>query len=255
MNVDLIKKSLKTRWAGKKILYKESVESTNLWATRSQEKEPRGTVFLADFQTAGRGRMKRTWESPSGKNILLSLIDTPPKDETRTSQLTLVAGLAVCAALSSLHPKVSCGLKWPNDLVVKEKKLSGILSEYDPKPGKVVMGLGLNVNVVANDFSAEVGKTATSLAIETGRDTPREPLIAACLNEYEKWRETFDRSGTEAIIAAWNEASVHVGKKIRVVEDGSAIEGICEGLDPNGFLVVNESGRRKTIVTGDVILL
>lgn len=255
MNPDLIKKNLKTRWAGKKILCKESVDSTNLWAARSLEKEPRGTVFIADFQTAGRGRMQRAWESPAGKNVILSLLDNPPKDDTKTSQLTLVAGIAVHSALVSLFPKLSVGLKWPNDLLLNGKKLGGILCEYDPKPGKVVLGIGLNVNVGPNDFSAEIAKTATSISIESDRPSPLEPLIAACLNEYEKWRDTFDRSGTEAIIAAWNKASVHVNLKIRVVEDGSVIEGICEGLDANGFLVVNESGRRKTVITGDVILL
>ena len=189
MDTKLITKNLKTHWAGKKILFKESVDSTNSWASQCLEKEPRGTIFLAGFQTAGHGRMKRGWESPAGKNILLSLIDKPPGDEGRTHQLTLVAGIGFASGLASLFPKLSLGLKWPNDIVVSGKKLGGILCEFDPKPGKVVIGVGLNVNAGKNDFSAEVQKIATSLSIETGKSSPLEPLIAACLNGYETWRE------------------------------------------------------------------
>ena len=255
MDTKLITKNLKTHWAGKKILFKESVDSTNSWASQCLEKEPRGTIFLAGFQTAGHGRMKRGWESPAGKNILLSLIDKPPGDEGRTHQLTLVAGIGFASGLASLFPKLSLGLKWPNDIVVSGKKLGGILCEFDPKPGKVVIGVGLNVNAGKNDFSAEVQKIATSLSIETGKSSPLEPLIAACLNGYETWREAYESRGVGAIIQAWDERSVLRGKKVKIVEDGTAIEGIAEGLDANGFLIVNQSGRKQTVITGDVNLL
>ena len=249
MDLARIKKNLKTRLFGQVVHFESTVDSTNEWAFRADGK--RGEIFLADFQTGGKGRLKRPWESPAGKNILLSLVDTPPVPPGKSFQLSLVAGVAFLEGLSNAVPQISFALKWPNDILVDGKKLGGILAET--RGETTVIGVGLNVNITSTDFSSTVAPIATSLKIATDKDWGREEIIAVCLNSYESWREKFQKEGIKAVIAAWNGHNALVGKKVTVQDGQSSFTGTVEGLDAEGFLVVNANGEKKTVISGDVM--
>lgn len=256
MNSNIIQKHLQTKWLGKKIDFRPSVDSTNSWALEALEKgAKRGEVFLADFQTRGHGRLERHWESLAGKNILLTLIDDSPEDPASIPQLTLVAGVGFLEGLKSHFPELDIKLKWPNDFIVKDRKLGGILCQRHSSLPKVVVGVGININVKPDEFSPEIEKTATSLSSALGKETSREELIASCLNNYEKWRSVYDESGLSKIIEAWKGHSSLINKKVKIVEPQESYEGIAEGLDGDGFLIVNANGQKRKVISGDVVLL
>lgn len=270
MNIESIKRKIVGGWIGKKINFKPEAISTNAWALESlttkypspsggegkgEGGEKRGDVFLTDFQTHGKGRLDRKWESASGKNILISLIDKKPGQENLTPQITLIAGLGFLEGLQSLFPKLAVTLKWPNDLLLDGKKIGGILIESHPTQPYLVVGLGLNVNMGEQDFSPEVQKTAASLSQKSGNPLEREPIIAACLNHYQKWRDLFDEKGSLPIIDAWKKKSSTLNRQVKVNEAQETYEGVAVDLDLYGFLVVETNGKRKTVISGDITLV
>lgn len=251
MNIPEIHRHLKTRWLGKKIHFRESADSTNSWATSTQHgTKRRGEVFLADFQTRGHGRHGRVWESPAGKNILMSFIDIPPANREKTFQLTLVAGVALHVALKELFSKLEFKLKWPNDLLLNGKKIAGILAEVHDE--EVVMGVGINVNAPSSDLSPQLTDRCISLCDVLKRDLPREKILSLFLSSYETWRDIFDRDGIAPVIKAWNEHTFLTDKQIRVEEEKESYEGVAESLDEDGFLVVATPQGKKTVMAGDV---
>ncbi len=255
MNTVQIQENLKTRWLGSRLHQLPEVDSTNRWAIRMiDQKSGRGEVFLADFQTQGQGRHQRIWESPVGKNILVSFIDSAPRDEGQTPQLNLVAGVAFFEALHSLNQIPGLQLKWPNDLMVNQKKMGGILAEKHSQHPFVVIGFGLNVNTDLTDFPPSLQPLATSIKVITGKESKRETILAHCLNAYEKWREIFDQEGLKPIITFWKNHSNLIGKKVEVVEEEESYTGTAVDLDENGFLVVETKSGKKTVLSGDVTL-
>ncbi|MDO8520122.1 MAG: biotin--[acetyl-CoA-carboxylase] ligase [Deltaproteobacteria bacterium] len=247
MDIEKIKKNLKTRVFGN-LHFEPSVDSTNVWAHRSGGM--RGDVFIADFQTGGKGRLERPWESPAGKNILISILDATPAPPGKSFQLSLVAGVSFLEGLSKAAPQIPFRLKWPNDILVMDKKLGGILTET--RKLVTVVGVGLNINTDSGDFSPDVVRLATSLKILSGKDWSREEIIASCLNAYDLWREKFRTEGMKPVIAAWNEHNDLVGKKVTVNDGQTSFSGRAEGLDAEGFLVVNVNGENQTVISGDV---
>jgi len=178
---------------GKKFHHYEVIDSTNAEALRrAKEGGEEGEVFIADRQTAGRGRMGRSWESPAGKNIYISFLLKPKLAPPKAPLLTLVAGEAVFETLFPLLPpplKSRFRIKRPNDLYLKDKKVAGILTEAGSSRGEidwVVVGIGINVNADPDDFSPEIQETATSLKIATGKEIDREPIISALVEAFEK---------------------------------------------------------------------
>lgn len=254
MDLALLASTLPTRWLGKKIYHQDSIDSTNAWAKREiASGAPRGSLFLAEHQTSGRGRLKRAWEAPTGKNILVSFLDAPAKNPVLTYQLALLTGVAFLEGIASQVPTLPFQLKWPNDLLVGGKKMGGILCE---NPGRqTIIGVGLNINATLTDFSPEVAPLATSVFIETQAVFSREAILAACLTRYEEWRGRYDQDGLSPVIATWNQKSALAGKAVEIVEGSSIYQGEVEGLDENGFLTLRtEDGAFKTVTAGDVTL-
>ena len=252
VDIPQIKKNLKTSRFGQTIHFEPSVDSTNRRALSGIDSGAKcGEVFLTDYQTKGHGRGNRLWESAEGKNILMTLIDFAPASAGKIFQLTLVAGVAFQEALASLFPSLDIQLKWPNDLLIKGKKLAGILCEKHSSRPMAVVGVGINVNASTEDFTAETAKIATSLALQLGSPVEREPIAAACLNSYEKRRNEYDKSGFGPIRTAWLEKTDMMEKKVRIVESGKTFEGTAQDLDGDGFLVVD--GER--VISGDVVIL
>jgi BirA family transcriptional regulator, biotin operon repressor / biotin---[acetyl-CoA-carboxylase] ligase len=155
--------------------------------------EPEGTTVAADLQTHGRGRLGRTWEAPAGQALLLSVLLRPTPPMVLWPELSLVAGGALAAAISS-ETGVTAELSQPNDVLVKGRKLAGILAEAST--GRVVLGLGVNVNQATDDLPKETPKPPTSLLIETGVEWPRAPLLAAILLELERRYDEWQRLHT-----------------------------------------------------------
>ena len=225
-----------------------------------------GSVFLAEEQTAGRGRGANTWESERSTGIYCSVVLRPAVPPSEVLVLTLAAGLAVRAAIAQVDPSLSVDLKWPNDLLIGEKKVCGILAEMNAEVTRVrhiVVGIGINVN--QKSFPKELEGEATSLRMETGSERSRVELAAALLKsldrEYRHLLEAPD--ARQSILRRFVEQSSWArGKQIRIEDSGprvegekieeKKIEGTTEGLDDRGFLLVRTAQGLQTVLSGTV---
>jgi BirA family transcriptional regulator, biotin operon repressor / biotin---[acetyl-CoA-carboxylase] ligase len=231
------------------------IGSTNTAAmAAAAEGAPEGSVFLAEEQTAGRGRGANSWQSQRSTGIYCSVVLRPALPPSEVLALSLAAGLAVRAAIEQVDSRVTADLKWPNDLLIDGKKVCGILAEMNAEATRVryiVVGIGINVNQAS--FPKELG--ATSLRLVTGSEWSRVELVAALLKsldrEYRQLCE--DPEAKEDILRRFAESSSWVqGKAVRIEESGSAFEGTTEGLDQRGFLRVRTAKGTKTVLSGTV---
>ncbi|HYU56464.1 MAG TPA: biotin--[acetyl-CoA-carboxylase] ligase [Actinomycetota bacterium] len=215
---------------------------------------PEWTVVAAGFQEAGRGRLGRTWSSPPGTSILLSVLLRPALPPGSAPLLSLLVSRAMadaCAAAAG----VAARLKWPNDLVVGERKLAGVLPESTVAAGRlehVVVGVGLNVAQRPEDFPPEVGESATSLALEGGGgDQPA--IVEAFLRAAREAYRPAEAGFAETVVAAARERSATLGRRVRAVTvDGRRVEGVAADLGPDGALLIDADGRREAVGFGEV---
>ena len=231
------------------------IGSTNTAAmSAASEGSPEGTVLLAEEQTAGRGRGANTWQSPRSTGIYCSAVLRPTLPPSEVLVLSLMAGLAVQAAIGQTDSRVQADLKWPNDVLIGGKKVCGILTEMNAEATRVryvVVGIGINVNQAS--FPKEL--QATSLRLATGSEWSRVELLAALLKSLDREYRQFlqDPEGKESILRRFAENSSWLhGKKIRIEENGSAFEGTTEGLDARGFLQVRTANGMQTVLSGTV---
>lgn len=255
-------KALRSMLAGRNLggllEYRETVDSTNRVALRlAREGAAEGTVVLADSQTAGRGRLNRSWQSPAGTNLYFSVILRPTVAPPDAAQITLLAGVAVAEAVSSVcHAGV--GIKWPNDVRIRGRKVCGILTEMriEGEEVAVIVGIGLNVNIRKEDFDAGHKDTATSLREETGRDQSREELFVLLCERLEQWYGAFLKDGFAAVRAGWLLWSEMAGKRVRILFRDEAQEGIVAGIDRDGALLISDGrGELRRITAGDATIL
>jgi BirA family transcriptional regulator, biotin operon repressor / biotin---[acetyl-CoA-carboxylase] ligase len=250
---------LKTKRLGKNVHVFQEIGSTNSKAMQMAAKgAEEGTLLIAETQTGGKGRLGRKWFSPSGVNLYLSLILRPPIDCAQATILTLLAGIAVAQAIRE-RSDLTADLKWPNDVLIGEKKVAGILAEL-AADGQVikhlVLGIGLNVNSEASMFSPELSKTATSLKIESGQTMSRLEMLETLVNQLERWYTVFLDQGPTPILKEYSRLSRTLGRQIQVVCHDKVLKGEAVGLAPNGGIVLREeNGTTITILTGDVIHL
>ena len=190
-NTDTISNAIDTEWAGKTVHFAKEIDSTNEWCKRlSKEDAVHGTLAVAEFQSAGKGRLGRRWVVPEGNSIMMSILLRPDFEPRFASMLTLVMGLSVAQAVKELGVDVS--IKWPNDVVVSRKKICGILTEMGIEEGKireVVIGVGINVNLA--EIQEDLKDKATSLYLETGKTYDRNLLIGLVMGKFEKNYEKF----------------------------------------------------------------
>jgi BirA family transcriptional regulator, biotin operon repressor / biotin---[acetyl-CoA-carboxylase] ligase len=205
---------------------------------------PAGTVVTAWEQSAGRGRQGRAWSAPPGRALLMSAL---VRDLSRRDALLPLAVPVAVAHACDVFAGTVCGIKWPNDVWIDGRKLSGILLEGRPQEGWAVIGIGLNVGTGADDFPEELRDTATSLAIASGSDPGVEAVLAAVLASLEEWLQ----ARPDAVLDAWRERDVLVGSAIRW-NDG---EGTAVGLDDSGALLVDTDSGRVALDAGEVHLL
>ena len=216
---------------------------------------PEGSVFLAEQQTAGRGRGSNKWISAQSEGIHCSVLLRPPVPPSEALVLSLAAGLAVQSAVQEVDSRVVPDLKWPNDLLLQGKKFSGILTEMTAEPTRVryiVVGIGINVN--QTEFPDSLKETATSLRMVTGTEWSRVDLCAALLKSLDReYRNLLNNSNAhQEILRRFQERSSTVrGSQVRI-EENDSFEGVTEGLDPRGFLLVRTEAGLRTVLSGTV---
>ena len=253
---DILKPLLHGNLFAKNIHHYYKAESTNnLAMDAASAGAPEGSVFLAEQQTAGRGRGANQWHSARSAGIYCSVILRPALPPSDVLVLSLAAGLAVSAAIQDVDPRVQPDLKWPNDLLIGGKKFCGILTEMNAEVTRVrhvVVGIGINVNQAA--FPPDLQSVATSLRLATGGEWSRVDLCAALLKSLDReYRDlTENANARESILTRFSARSSSVqGVRVTVDENGG-FEGVTEGLDSRGFLQVRTAAGLRTVLSGTV---
>ena len=242
-------------WIGSQVYFAEEVDSTNTWGKRlAEEGAPHGTLVVADEQTQGRGRRGRSWQSPRGTNISMTLILRPDLEPARASMLTIVMGLSVAQGLKELL-KLPVQIKWPNDAVLNGHKLCGILTEMSAQIdyiNYVVVGTGINVNLP--EVPEELKDIATSLLIETGRRVNRAEVIGAVLRAFARNYESFLAAGDlTGLLDAYNEILANRDRQVRVLDPKAPYEGVALGINGRGELLVRKAdGSVSEVYAGEV---
>jgi len=216
---------------------------------------PEGTVVIAEAQTAGRGRLGRTWHSPRGVNLYCSIVLRPPLPPAAVPQVALVAGVAAAAALAET-PGLAPRLKWPNDVLIEGRKVAGILTEMEAEVERVhhvILGIGVNLNAPRAAFPPELRERATSLFLATGRRVDRAAVTGRLLAALEARYGRFLEGGFEAVRAEWESYSCLTGTDVRVASAEGEMAGRVLGLDTDGALMLaRPDGTSTRIVAGEV---
>ena len=240
---------------GRRVLFLETVDSTNaetLRRARAGERE--GLVVLADRQTAGRGRLDRVWESPPGKNLHLTALLRPAVEPDSLPLLSILGGIAACEVLRD-GAGVFTVLKWPNDVILEDRKICGILTETESAPDgvAVALGIGVDVNADRSDFSAEVADVAASLKMATGQRFDRRLLARMLIRRLDEWYARFLGEGSAPVVSRWSELSGTLGHKVRVRTQAGTIRGKAVRMGRDGALVLRTEDGERRVTAGDVV--
>lgn len=247
-----------TRVIGRDIRVFEETTSTNDVVEKLARDEVReGVVVFAESQTRGRGRMGRKWISPARKGLWFSVLLRPAMRPTMVTQLTIAAATALFRAIQA-HTGIAPEIKWPNDILIKGRKTAGILTELSAEPDKVkyvILGVGIDVNLAANEFPADLRKIATSLRIETGHRQNRAELAIKILRELDHDYARVCAGQFEAVADEWEEHCSTLGNRVAISIGDRTIHGTAESLDTDGALLLRtQHGRLERIIGGDVTI-
>ena len=249
-----ISESIHTEWAGKTVHFAKETDSTNEWIKKlSKEGAPEGTLAVAEFQSAGKGRLGRSWQAPEGSSVMMSILLRPTFEPQYASMLTLVMGLSVAEAVRDTGVKVS--IKWPNDVVVSHKKICGILTEMGLEKGRireVVIGDGINVNL--EEIPEELQDKATSLYLETGKKFDRSELIGKIMEKFEKNYEKFIQTcDLSMMVEEYNDMLANRQQPVRILDKMHPYEGTALGINEQGELLVRDrEGTLQVVRSGEV---
>ncbi|MBE5922203.1 MAG: biotin--[acetyl-CoA-carboxylase] ligase [Lachnospiraceae bacterium] len=238
---------------GSKVLAFVTVDSTNLVLKRELERLPHGTLAIAEEQTFGRGRRGRSWQSPAGTGVWMSLlIKNLPKTD-KAPMITIVAALAVARALREISD-ADCLIKWPNDIVLGGRKICGILTEMcTTENGQMGIIVGIGINISQCEFPAELAQTATSLKIETGCEFDRLEIVGRIMCHFEDLYRQFLQGGDlQNLQEEYNQLLVNAGKEIQIISEHDPFRGIGIGIDAQGRLLVESGGTVKAVLSGEV---
>ena len=250
-----IQRDLQTTYMGKEIHYYKEVDSTNEVAKKlAEEGAPEGTIVIAESQSSGKGRLGKKWISPSG-GVWMSIILRPDIPPHQAPRLTLVTGVAVAETLGK-ECGLDVGIKWPNDILIGNKKVCGILTEAitDQKLDFVIVGIGIDLNVDVEEFPTELREGATSLKRELDRDIPGVKLVQNFLLDFEKIYNEFKEGNFPEILAEWRKLSKTIGKQVEVHKRGRVVIGEAIGVNKDGILILEmEDGNLRKVMSGECI--
>jgi birA, biotin-[acetyl-CoA-carboxylase] ligase region len=243
---------LKSKVFGSSIEWYETVDSTqNMAQKMAEEGASEGTLVIAEQQNNGRGRMGRGWVSPQGKGVWMSMVLRPSVPIHFAPQLTLLTAVALCRSLRRLT-SLPIGIKWPNDLLIEGKKISGILLEStaeDERLRYVIAGIGISVNLEKSDYPEEILEKVTSLRIANGGEGfDRIEVITDFLQEWEQLYFLYLEKGFDPIITLWEALSVSLHQPARLITPQGIIEGVPIGLDASGALTVRKEDGSTVVV-------
>jgi len=247
-----IKHNLGTKLLGRNVIFFDAVPSTNdLAFNLAIEGSAEGTVVVAETQTKGKGRLGRSWSSPKHKGIYLSLILRPKISPAQSPVITLMVSSSICKAIQEVCG-IEARIKWPNDILLQNKKLGGILTEINAEADRVhflIIGIGLNVN---NDKNSLL-PGAVSLKEAQGCHFSRLNLAQEVLRKIEEDYFVFQKQGSLAIIESWREYNSTLGKRVRVSSDSGQLEGIAVDIENDGGLLIRDDlGLTRKVMAGDV---
>lgn len=252
-----IQKHLRTSKFARQMTLLDSCSSTQVVAHELLlSNEYDGHVIISEEQTEGKGRLGREWNSSKGKGLWMSWIMKPNILPHEAPPITLVASLAVAAAIENVTG-IQADIKWPNDLLIKGKKFGGILTELQSTPDQIeaiIMGIGLNINHDFEDFSPDLQSIATSVAIEKGEKVERAQIIAEIANQLEASISLFEQQGFLAFKDRWESQSSMIGKPVSARTIRESIEGVAVGINEYGALLVATSTGIRPLFSGDVTL-
>jgi BirA family biotin operon repressor/biotin-[acetyl-CoA-carboxylase] ligase len=217
---------------------------------------PEGTVVIAETQTGGKGRLGRKWISPKG-NLYLSVVLRPNIPMHKAPLVTLIGAVAVVSAIRTTCG-LEAGIKWPNDILISGKKVSGLLTEMSAEQDRIrhiVLGIGVDVNMEMVELPPEVRGLTTTLAAEVGAKINRIALLQQVLRDLEHWYQKF-LNNDEDVLEAWKKLNVTVGNRITVSGAGETLDGLAQGVDRDGRLIVRlDDGTIRTVAAGDVTIV
>jgi len=242
-----------------RVRHHRRIDSTNRAAfDAAADGAPDGTVITADAQLAGRGRLGRSWESPAGRNLYLSILLRGPLSAATAAALPFVAAVAARDAVEAVT-ELPAQIKWPNDLVIDGRKIGGILIETKSAGDAIllaVVGIGINVNWPRRSMPAALQATASSLLIERGRSVSRTRLLAALVDEFDARFEELNRDGSRSILDAWSRHCATFQQFVRLQTAEGALTGRAEAIDRRGRLTLRHSdGTISRVAIDDTLRL
>lgn len=261
------------------VVYYHETDSTNTRAKQAAEEgEKSGTLFITECQTGGRGRRGRSWESPAGSGIWMSLLLRPEIKPFDASMLTIVAAMGMKDAIEEIigdgvtagagdgdvagdgdgdgagKGGIHCKIKWPNDIVLGDRKICGMLTEMSAETdwiNYVVIGIGVNVNTT--EFDDSIKDTASSILLQTGRSVKRSDIVVAFARHFSKYYDEFlKKCNLSGLADDYNKALINVGRDVKIVERDGSFVAKAVGIDETGSLIVEKDGNTQRIVAGEV---
>lgn len=252
-----IKANLDTKYIGKDIYSFKEVESTNAVAKfLAGYGSPEGTIIISEIQTKGKGRRGKKWESPTG-GIWLSIILKPDIEPSKAPFITLATGVAVAKTLRGMN--IDSRIKWPNDILINNKKVCGILTEANAKFNSVdyvIVGVGIDTKLDTNILADDIREGSTSLSKETQVDIKESEIVANFLNEFEEIYNLFKTEKFDEILYDWRRLSQTIGSYVEIKQPlGKVLRGTAVGINNQGALILElENGDLKKIISGEVYI-
>ena len=261
VSIELIRRQLSARTVARQIYLFGDVASTNdalRHLARGGARE--GTTVLAESQSAGRGRLGKSWFSPFGVNLYASVLFRPAITPAEAPVFSFIGSLATADAVRSVG--LAAAIKWPNDILANRKKVAGVLADLATTGDRlnyVILGVGVNLNVERKallEALGDAGRAAASLRELAGRDIDRNAFAASFLTFLDEWFQVYQARGADALLRAWSDRDILTGRRVEVREEGSVFQGRALGLAADGCLRVEDSnGRMRQVVAGEVRLL
>jgi BirA family biotin operon repressor/biotin-[acetyl-CoA-carboxylase] ligase len=250
-----VRSRLTTKVLGQELVYFSEIGSTNDEAKkRAVDGCPEGTLIITETQVGGRGRLSRGWFSPVAKGIWFSVVLRPPFPPQEAPKCTLMAAVALNQAIRDVTG-VPCGIKWPNDILCNGRKLVGILTEMSAEMdaiNHIVIGMGVNVNFLAEEIPSDLQEKATSLQIETGFPVSRIDLFVRILERLEELYLAVKTDGFSSVLAAWRQENITLNQMVTVIAPDKTYTGKAIDIDTDGALLVATAGGIEKVLAGDV---